>query len=86
MTYTFAICGMQAELLQATRRLRSGPPAGALREAPVGEAAVRGGNSSRESLIKPEPPLPRRNVNTAPQLPPRKKQEPRKNPEAHWEM
>jgi hypothetical protein len=86
VTCIFTICAMQAELLQAARRLRSGPTAAAIREAPVGEDAVGGGGSSRESLIKAEPPLPRRNMNIAPQLPPRKKQESRKNPNAHWEM
>ncbi|XP_069672375.1 uncharacterized protein [Periplaneta americana] len=76
----------QAELLQAARRLRSGPPAGALREGPVGEAAVRGEGSGRESTTTPEPPPPRRTVNPAPQLPPRKKPESRKTPGAHWEI
>lgn len=78
----FSICWLQTELLQAARRIRSGPPLGVQREAPVGEVAV-----SRESNKMAEAPLPRLSVNPAPQLPPRKKQEPTKqNPDLHWDM
>ena len=73
---------LQAELLQVARRIRAAPQ----REAPIGEAAVRGEGSGRESTMTPEPPPPRRSVNTAPQLPPRKKLENRKSAGDHWEM
>jgi hypothetical protein len=78
--------GIQAELLQAAHRLRSGPPAAALRKAPVGEVTVRREGSGRESTTAPEPALPLRSVNPTPQLPPRKKVESKKDPGAHWEM
>jgi len=52
-----------------------------LQEVPVGEVTV-----SRESNAMEEASLPRVNMNLAPQLPPRMKQEPKKDPDTHWEM
>ncbi|KAJ9599231.1 hypothetical protein L9F63_010315, partial [Diploptera punctata] len=72
----------QAELLQVARRMRAAP----LREAPVGEAALRGEGSGRESTTTPEPPPPHRGMNPAPQLPPRKKPDTRKSVGDHWEI
>jgi len=41
---------------------------------------------SRDSNTMEEASLPRLNMNLAAQLPPRTKQEPKKDPDTHWEM